>query len=134
MWFGTQDIHEILHKLDEKITALENENSSLRAENQRTKQDTYASEEFQKLIEERDAWRKRASRGFDISESDEKAIRAWQDKHEIEKHGLDTFDKKMKANGVSGGRYSYHFVPTAIGTFCSCRCDACGEEFKFDDV
>ena len=129
-----KDAHKVLKDLDYQITYLEEQNAYLRKENERTKKETYAAEELQKMTAERDAWRKRALRGFDITEQDEAAIEAWKEKHDREKHGLDTLEKRMRAGGVSGGRYSYHFVPTAIGTFATCRCDICGEEFEFNDV
>ena len=64
-------------------------------------------------------------RGFKITESETKAIQKWKDKHDIEQHGLDTNNKKLRAGGAIGGRYSYEFYPTSIGTAGVCVCNRC---------
>lgn len=72
-------------------------------------------------------------RGFPISEKEQASIDAWKKKHDEEVHGYDTFEKRLKAEGVSGGRYSYHFVPTSIGTSGVIKC-SCGAEFEFQEI
>lgn len=64
-------------------------------------------------------------RGFGISEDEEKAISDWKEKHDIEQHGLNTLDKKLRAGGAIGGRYHYEFHPTSIGTAGDCVCGSC---------
>lgn len=64
-------------------------------------------------------------RGFQITESETKAISEWKEKHDIEQHGLNTLDKKLRAGGTIGGRYHYEFHPTSIGTVCVCVCNKC---------
>ena len=60
----------------------------------------------------------------------QKAINAWKQRHEETAHGLTDDNKRMKAQGVSGGRYTYLFTPTSIGTFGTIKC-VCGEEYSF---
>lgn len=64
-------------------------------------------------------------RGFQITEDEEKAISDWKEKHDIEQHGLNTLDKKLRAGGAIGGRYHYEFHPTSIGTAGDCVCGSC---------
>lgn len=64
-------------------------------------------------------------RGFGISEDEEKAISDWKEKHDIEQHGLNTLDKKLRAGGAIGGRYHYEFHPTSIGVAADCVCGSC---------
>ena len=71
-------------------------------------------------------------RGFAITEYEDKIIKEWQKKHE-EEHNLTTDSLRLKAAGSIGGRYSYHFYPTSIGTSGVVRC-SCGAEFKFQEI
>lgn len=64
-------------------------------------------------------------RGFGISENEEKAISDWKEKHDIEQHGLNTLDKKLRAGGAISGRYHYEFHPTSIGVAADCICGSC---------
>ncbi|MEY8352502.1 hypothetical protein AALB39_04005 [Lachnospiraceae bacterium 54-53] len=72
-------------------------------------------------------------RGFPISESQKIAIDEWCNEHDKTAHGLNTLDKKLRAGGCCGGRYSYHFIPTSIGTSGTIKCH-CGAEFEFQKI
>ena len=90
-------------------------------------------DELEKLREELKECRKEASRGFGISEEEQKDIDNWKRKHEAEKHGLKTNEDRMKASGTIGGRYTYHFHPTSIGDIGIIEC-SCGEKFCFREL
>lgn len=60
-------------------------------------------------------------------------IREWELKHDAEKHGLKTMEQRLRAGGCCGGRYTYQFVPTSIGTIGEVIC-SCGEKFTFQDL
>lgn len=129
-----------VYDLDDCIRAIQcrnrdNENriKYLEKENKKLKEDAYKDEELQKMKERLDSMKADYLRGFPISEKEDKIIKEWQKKHEEEAHGLKTNEHRMKAQGVSGGRYSYHFVPTAIGTSGVVRC-ICGTEFEFQKI
>lgn len=64
-------------------------------------------------------------RGFGISKEESEAITDWKNQHDKNQHGLFTDSMKLKAGGVSGGRYHYKFYPTTIGTSAECVCGAC---------
>jgi hypothetical protein len=86
--------------------------------------------ELQKIKSQLDRMKEDYYRGFPITEDEQKKIQEWQNKHDIEVHHLDTPERKMRAEGVSGGRLSYKFLPTSIGTFGTVKC-SCGAEFDF---
>lgn len=64
-------------------------------------------------------------RGFGISQGESEAITEWKNQHDKNQHGLFTDSMKLKAAGVSGGRYHYEFYPTSIGTSGMCVCNTC---------
>ena len=98
----------------------------LEKENKALKDEHYKDEELQKMQKELDSLRRDLSRGFPISEEEQEKIREWQRKHEEEAHG---------ATNVTaiGGKYTYEFIPTSIGTFGSVKC-TCGAKFEFQEV
>lgn len=69
--------------------------------------------------------REELCRGFGITEKEADAISAWEEKHDIDRHGLNTLDKKLRAGGAIGGRYHYSFYPTSIGVAGECICGHC---------
>ena len=62
---------------------------------------------------------------FELSESQEIKITTWEKNHEC-KH-------RNSSQGAIGGRYTYEFVPTSIGVFCSVKC-SCGESLNISEV
>lgn len=64
---------------------------------------------------------------FDITEDEQKAIDEWVEKHTQEKHNGNTY------SGAIGGRYTYEFTPTSIGTIGIIKC-SCGDEFIFKNL
>lgn len=87
----------------------------------------YRDKEIHKLKKERDEAREDLFRGFPISELESYAIEHWMHKHINEKHNGNSYA------GAIGGRYSYIFRPTSIGTVGIVKC-SCGEEFTFQDL
>ena len=85
-------------------------------------------ERIQELEKKLAAQRKRANdtRSFSIEPEDVKRIDDWKARHEAEKHNGSDYA------GAIGGRYTYEFTPTSIGTFGRIRC-SCGDHFDYDD-
>lgn len=77
---------------------------------------------------QKDYWR-----GFPITEKEQKAIDEWKKKHNEEAHGYTTDYMRMRAEGCSGGRYAYQFLPTALGTSGVIKC-SCGAKFEFQEI
>ena len=129
-----------VYNLDYCIRAIQCRNADnerrikyLEEENRKLKEEYSKDEEIQKMQERLDKMQKDYWRGFPITEAEEKTIEEWKKKHDEEVHGYTTDKIKMKAKCCSGGRYSYHFVPTALGTSGVIRCH-CGAEFEFQEI
>ena len=129
-----------VYNLDDCIRAIQCRNADnerrikyLEEENRKLKEEYSKDEEIQKMQERLDKMQKDYWRGFPITEAEEKTIEEWKKKHDEEVHGWTTDRMRMKAEGCSGGRYSYKFVPTSISTIGYIQCH-CGEKFTFQDM
>lgn len=125
-----KDIQNIVNKygyLKETIERLEKENQELRDEH-------YKDAELSRMSEQLNYMRKANMNGFPITEEENEKIKQWQDQHLIKVHGLDTLEKRVETEGAIGGRWTYKFIPTSIGTIGTVRCGACGEEFTFQEM
>lgn len=131
--FFNRSPEESLNDLAEAIKDLKSQIERLRNENANLKNEAYKDSELAKMKEERDRAREEMHHGFPISESEYKAINDWKEKHDAEKHNARTVKERMRLEGVCGGRYTYIFVPTTIGTVGKIKC-SCGECFTFQDL
>ena len=139
-WTGYNGEYTHVYKLDDAVRAIlcrnkhdEDRIKWLEEENKKLKEESWKDDELQKMKSELERMRKDYYRGFAITEHEENKIKEWKKKHEEEVHGLKTNKQRLAAQGVSGGRYSYHFVPTSIGTSGVIRC-SCGAEFEFCEI
>lgn len=126
------DLEKCLRAIRVRNHDNENRIKYLEEENKKLKEDNYKDTELQNIKQQLEKMKKDYWRGFPISEYEENTIENWKKKHNEEVHGY-TKEMRMKAEGVSGGRYSYHFVPTALGTSGIIRC-SCGAEFEFQEI
>lgn len=125
---GLIEIHDIEKIAEELITVFKDQaeqNRRLREANAELKSETYAQDEVARMQAKYDEMKADYYRGFPISAKESAAIQEWQEQHTINKHNARTLEQKMKLEGVSGGRWEYRFVPTAIGTFGCCICPSC---------
>lgn len=128
--YKTEDaVRAILCRNERNLNRIE----QLEAENKKLKDKAWKDKKLQEMKEQLDQMRADYYRGFPISEQDMASINRWKKKHDAEAHGLTTDTLRVKAGGVSGGRYSYHFVPTSLGTSGIVRC-SCGAEFEFQEI
>lgn len=107
------------------INEAEKEKQKAKEEVERYENEINADSRVQELSSRLEEAYKDLRRGFQITESEEKAISEWKEKHDVEQHGLDTLNKKLHAGGAIGGRYHYEFHPTSIGTAGDCVCSSC---------
>lgn len=128
-----------VYDLDKCLRAIQCRNAdnerrikNLEEENNRLKDEHYKDETIQIMKSELDKMRRDYWRGFPITEDEEKTIENWKKEHDEKVHGY-TKEMRIKAEGISGGRYSYRFIPTAIGTSGVIRC-SCGAEFEFQEI
>ena len=124
---------ECLNRLSECIRSFRTQIDYLQTENAKIKSEKYKDEELAEMKRELDEAREALRRGFELRESECKAIEGWKREHEEKEHGAKTVEQRIRLQGVSGGRYSYEFVPTGIGTIGKVRC-SCGAEFCFRDL
>lgn len=129
-----EDFHSILEELERQYNAELSVNTYLRTENKKLKVDAYKDTELAKMKEKYEAMHQDLVRGFPITKEEMKNIEDWQLNHEVERHGLDTFEKRLAAQGCCGGTYDYRFCTTSIGTIGCCICNRCGEQFCFQDL
>lgn len=127
------DIKKHLEKIQKIDEAKEKVIRSLREENEKLKDEAYKDTELQRLKSELDKARKDMMRGFPISEEERNTIAAWKKQHDETVHGYKTAEDRLTAGGSIGGRYSYRFVPTSLGTSGTVRC-TCGAEFEFQEI
>ena len=117
---------ELKNNINNRIDIYEQRNRTLQEENAALKDEHYKDNEIKRLKQENDELREALLRGFEISKTEDEKLKAWQKKHIEEKHGGNG------RCGAIGGRFSYEFIPTGIGTFGTCKC-ICGEKFDFQE-
>lgn len=111
---------------ESRINRLYEENKALREEH-------YKDSVIQELQQKLRKMEANYYRGFPISETQSKKINNWKKEHDEKIHGCITAGDRLKIDGVCGGRYTYHFTPTSIGTSGVIRCN-CGAEFEFQEL
>ena len=125
-----EDVDKLFDDFFENIKYLikttKNRNDYLAEENRKLKDEVYKDNEIIKLKEENEKLWKENRRGFSINEEEQNLIDKWQESHNAEKH-------KSKSAGAIGGRFSFVFTPTSIGTIGKIKC-SCGEEYVFKDL
>ena len=119
-------VEDIKHELQGKDIRIE----YLKKQNQKLRDEKYKDNELLRMEAELKAMKEDYYRGFPISEEEQKGIREWMDKHDEEVHHARTLGDKLKLGGCCGGRYTYKFTPTSIGTIGTVKC-SCGAEFTF---
>lgn len=127
-------VEECVKSILSRVESYEDTIERLKEENKKLKDEVWKDEELQDMKEQLDKMKSDYHRGFNITEKEDAAIEEWKKRHEEEVHGLTTPIARMKAQGASGGRYVYHFYPTAIGCAGVVKCNACGEEFVFSHL
>lgn len=123
MFYDNIPIEDIFKMIRIKFEHEKDVNEILKEENKKLKDGIWEKEEVKYLKEQYEEMKKGCRNGFLISEEENKKIDLWVKQHEIDHPG---------GHGCSGGKYSYIFVPTGIGTFGKIRC-TCGKEFSFQN-
>lgn len=128
--YCADSISDLCQEIVDKADTYEKRIQYLEKENKKLKDEHYKNSEMQRMKAELKEAKEDLYRGFPISEKEDKRIKEWQDKHDAEVHGLKTLKERVHAGGCCGGRYTYQFVPTSIGTIGEVIC-SCGEKFTF---
>lgn len=119
-----KDIEELFNCLRGNILGKEKTIEYLRNQLEEARANTYKDAELTKIKARYEEMKKDYYRGFPVSEEERKAIREWQNKHEENHKG---------GHGCCGGKYTYEFIPTSIGTIGTIKC-SCGKEFTFQEL
>ena len=127
-------VEECVKSILSRIESYEDTIERLKEENKKLKDEVWKDEELQNMKEQLDKMKSDYNRGFNITDKEDIAIKEWKKKHEQDVHSLTTPMARAQAQGASGGRYVYHFYPTAIGCAGVVKCNACGEEFIFSHL
>ena len=133
MKYFTDSVSDLCQGIIDKVDTYEKRIKYLGEENKKLKDEHYKDSEMQRMEAELKKAKEDLYRGFPISEKEQEKIREWELKHDAEKHGLKTMEQRLRAGGCCGGRYTYQFVPTSIGTVGEVIC-SCGEKFTFQDL
>lgn len=123
------DWKKALNILEQTIEHKNRVIETLRDNNKHLQDENYKDEELARMKKELEAERKAKANGFEIWEDEWKAIKAWQDEHEL---GFHKNTSGFPRGGAIGGCYKYEFVPTSIGIFGTVKCN-CGAKFDFRD-
>lgn len=133
MLFGHMNIEKVLEEIKKEFGYQDSRIKYLEEENRKLKEEYNKDEEIQAMQQRLDDLYKEYRRGFPISEAEQETIDAWKKKHDEEVHGYTTDRMRLNAEGCSGGRYAYQFVPTALGTSGVIKC-SCGAKFEFQEI
>ena len=119
------DIKKTLQQVYDHYRSVCNRNDYLKKEIEKVKSEKYADEELSKLKSEYDKMKSDYYRGFPISEEEDKNINEWIKKQQ---------EKNPGSGGTAGGRFTYRFTPTGLGTVGTIIDDFTGDEFTFQEL
>lgn len=120
----SKDIKSVLQDVYDHYRDVKNYNEYLQKENERLKSETYKDEELSKMKSKYDSMKEDYYRGFPISKKESEKIKQWMNEHDFYK------DTKI---GTIGGRYTYEFQPTSLGTIGTIIDTLTGDKLTFRD-
>lgn len=100
-------------------------NDYLKNEIEKVKSEKYADEVLLKMRSEYEKMKSDYYRGFPISEEENKKIKEWMNKQ---------IEKNPSTGGAIGGRFSYKFIPTGVGTIGIVIDGITDETFTFSEI
>ena len=119
------DIKKTLQQVYDHYRIICNRNGYLTKEIEKVKSEKYADEELSRLKSEYDKMKSDYYRGFPISEEEDKNINEWIKKQQ---------EKNPGSGGTAGGRFTYRFTPTGLGTVGTIIDGFTGDEFTFQEL
>ena len=120
-----EDIKKTLQQVYDHYRSVCNRNDYLRKEIEKVKSEKYADEELSRLKSEYDRMKSDYYRGFPISEEEDKNIKEWIKNQQEKNPGI---------GGAAGGRFTYKFTPTGLGTVGTIIDGFTGDEFTFQEL
>ena len=119
------DIKKTLQQVYDHYRSVCNRNDYLRKEIEKVKSEKYADEELSRLKSAYDKMKSDYYRGFPISEEEDKNIKEWIKNQQKKNPGI---------GGAAGGRFTYKFIPTGLGTSGTIIDSFTGDEFTFQEL
>ena len=119
------DIKKTLQQVYDHYRSVCNRNDYLKKEIEKVKSEKYADEELSRLRSEYDKMKSDYYRGFPISEEEDKNIKEWIKNQQEKNPGI---------GGATGGRFTYKFTPTGLGTAGTIIDGFTGDEFTFQEL
>lgn len=119
------DIEKTLQQVYDHYRNVCNTNDYLRKEIEKVKSEKYTDKELSRLKSEYDKMKSDYYRGFPISEEEDKKINEWIEKQMKKVPGI---------GGASGGRFTYQFTPTGLGTAGTIIDGFTGDKFTFQEL
>ena len=120
-----EDIKKTLQQVYDHYRSVCNRNDYLKKEIEKVKYEKYADEELSRLKSEYDKMKSDYYRGFPISEEEDKNIKEWIKNQQKKNPGI---------GGAAGGRFTYKFIPTGLGTVGTIIDGFTGDEFTFQEL
>ena len=120
-----EDIKKTLQQVYDHYRSVCNRNDYLKKEIEKVKSEKYADEELSRLKSEYDKMKSDYYRGFPISEEEDKNIKEWKKNQQKKNPGI---------GGAAGGRFTYKFIPTGLGTSGTIIDSFTGDEFTFQEL
>ena len=119
------DIKKTLQQVYDHYRIVCNRHDYLMKEIEKVKSEKYADEELTRLKSEYDKMKSDYYRGFPISEEEDKNIKEWIKNQQKKNPGI---------GGAAGGRFTYKFTPTGLGTSGTIIDSFTGDEFTFQEL
>ena len=119
------DIKKTLQQVYDHYRIVCNRNNYLTKEIEKVKSEKYADEELSRLKSEYDKMKSDYYRGFPISEEEDKNIKEWKKNQQKKSPGI---------GGAAGGRFTYEFTPTGLGTAGTIIDGFTGDKFTFQEL
>lgn len=120
------DFQTALLHVKDAYEELEDKNRRLQERIAYLEDEKLKDKEIEKYKKEAEDAREALRNGFAIPSSIYKKMTNWQVKHVKEKHCI---DGREIGCGAIGGRFTWSFIPTGIGTLATCTCN-CGESIS----
>lgn len=120
-----EDIKKTLQQVYDHYRSVCNRNDYLKKEIEKVKSEKYADEELSRLKSAYDRMKSDYYRGFPISEEEDKNIKEWIKNQQKKNPGI---------GGAAGGRFTYKFTPTGLGTSGTIIDSFTGDEFTFQEL
>ena len=120
-----EDIKKTLQQVYDHYRSVCNRNDYLKKEIEKVKSEKYADEELSRLKSAYDKMKSDYYRGFPISEEEDKNIKEWIKNQQKKNPGI---------GGAAGGRFTYRFTPTGLGTAGTIIDSFTGDEFTFQEL